>query len=180
MFGLIKKEDLKEVGISEKQFNLAIQEVTIQVFEKLKETHEDSKSYLKSLEKSNEERHRYTTHKIEEVDKKIEGEYISPQNWRAIEYARDKKAEDILKKQGIQLSLDDVIDNKTMVIDEIIETEMRLKKQYNQDLGSLKSKILVSLKKYLGMKGNAPNSHIKRKDVDISIDYIRNLRSSDL
>ena len=57
-------------------------------------------------------------------------------------------------------------------------SKQKAKEEYRHQLGKVKSKLLVKSKKHLGMKGNAPNNHIKRKDVDLAIQFIKDVRPS--
>lgn len=105
----------------------------------------------------------------------ITGEYVTPQDLIAIKYAITSKAEDFVEGLGIQLSLDDVL---TGDIYEMAKENKRQEQQKNYHIGKAKSKLLVLTKKSLGMKGNAPNNHIKRKDVDLAIQFIKDVRPS--
>jgi prophage antirepressor-like protein len=107
----------------------------------------------------------------------ITGEYVTPQDLIAIKYAITSKAEDFVEGLGIQLSLDDVL---TGDIYEMARENKRQEQQKNYHIGKTKSKLLVLTKKSLGMKGNAPNNHIKRKDVDLAIQFIKDVRPSQI
>ena len=56
----------------------------------------------------------------------------------------------------------------------------KAKEEYTYQLGKIKSRILVATKKSIGMKGNAPNNHIKRKDVDLAIQFIKDIRPTQI
>lgn len=116
---------------------------------------------------------------INDVDKKIEGEYVTPQDIDSIKYATQIKAEKLLKSSGRQLSLDDLL-SKSQNVYEQAEISKQHTQKYNYDLGRFKSRILVETKKSIGMKGNAPNNHIKRKDVDLAIQVINDIRRHEL
>lgn len=180
MFGLIKKEDLNAVGLSEKQLEDIVVSVAGQVVELMKREREDSISHIRKMESSNASRHEEVTSKIVEVDKKIEGEYVTPQDVKALKFAVEKRATFILQKQGVQLSLDTFADSLGLSMQEQADAHKKAQEQFNNDLGKVKAKIMVSVKKYLGMKGNSPNNHIKRKDVDMAIDYISYIKPRDV
>lgn len=107
----------------------------------------------------------------------ITGEYVTPQDLIAIKYAITSKAEDFVEGLGIQLSLDDVL---TGDIYEMARENKRQEQQKNYHIGKAKSKLLVLTKKHLGMKGNAPNNHIKRKDADLAIQFIKDVKPSQI
>lgn len=111
--------------------------------------------------------------KLEELNNKFEGEYVTPQDLLAIKYAVKDKAEETLKYQGLQMTIDSIGD--------VYEQAIAYKKAEEQEkfhIGKAKRKLLVLTKKHLGMKGNAPNNHIKRKDVDLAIQFINDVRLS--
>lgn len=111
--------------------------------------------------------------KLEELNNKFEGEYVTPQDLLAIKYAVKDKAEETLKYQGLQMTID--------TIGNVYEQAIAYKKAEEQEkfhIGKAKRKLLVLTKKHLGMKGNAPNNHIKRKDVDLAIQFIKDVRLS--
>ncbi|MCO4340782.1 phage antirepressor [Staphylococcus agnetis] len=105
----------------------------------------------------------------------VTGEYVTPQDIVAIQYAITNKAEKFVEGLGVQLSLEDVL---TGDIYEIARENKRQEQQKNYHIGKAKSRLLVLTKKHLGMKGNAPNNHIKRKDVDLAIQFIKDVRPS--
>lgn len=111
--------------------------------------------------------------KLEELNNKFEGEYVTPQDLLAIKYAVKDKAEATLKYQGLQMTID--------TIGDVYEQAVAYKKAEEQEkfhIGKAKRKLLVLTKKHLGMKGNAPNNHIKRKDVDLAIQFINDVKLS--
>ncbi|WP_281197332.1 antA/AntB antirepressor family protein [Staphylococcus felis] len=113
--------------------------------------------------------------KLDELNNKFEGEYVTPQDIDAIKFAIKSKAEQILGKAGIQVTIDEFL------IGDVYEQALankKAKEEYRYQLGKVKSKLIVKAKKHLGMKGNAPNNHIKRKDVDLAIQFIRDIRLS--
>lgn len=116
---------------------------------------------------------------LETIDKKIEGEYVTPQDLDAIQYATKVQAEKFLAKLGMQITLETLIDESQNIYEQALASK-KAKEQRRRDLGKFKSKILVSTKKELGMKGNAPNNHIKRKDVDMAIQFIKDIRPSQI
>lgn len=118
--------------------------------------------------------------KLDLIDNKLEGEYVTPQDIHAIQYAIKYKAEQILDSQGMQLSLETLLDMPNMDVYEQAQAHKKNKEEYRHALGKLKSSILVSLKKALDMKGNSPNNHIKRKNVDIAIQFIKDLKAKDV
>lgn len=119
------------------------------------------------------------TSRLETIDKKIEGEYVTPQDLDAIQYATKVQAEKFLDKLGMQITLETLIDDNQSIYQQALASK-KAKEQHRRDLGKFKSKILVATKKELGMKGNAPNNHIKRKDVDMAIQFIKDIRPSQI
>lgn len=105
----------------------------------------------------------------------VTGEYVTPQDILAIKYAITDKAERFVDGLGIQLSIEDVMVGD---IYEMARENKRQEQQKNYHIGKAKSRLLVLTKKHLGMKGNAPNNHIKRKDVDLAIQFIKDIRPS--
>lgn len=105
----------------------------------------------------------------------VTGEYVTPQDIVAIQYAITNKAEKFVEGLGVQLSLEDVMVGD---IYEMARENKRQEQQKNYHIGKAKSRLLVLTKKHLGMKGNAPNNHIKRKDVDLAIQFIKDVRPS--
>lgn len=119
-----------------------------------------------------------TTNQSKDLDylkQAVTGEYVTPQDIVAIKYAITNKAEKFVEGLGVQLSLDDVM---TVDIYELAKENKRQEQQKNYHIGKAKSRLLVLTKKHLGMKGNAPNNHIKRKDVDLAIQFIKDIRPS--
>lgn len=113
--------------------------------------------------------------KLDELNNKFEGEYVTPQDLLAIKYAVKDKAEETLKYQGLQMTID--------TIGDVYEQAIAYKKAEEQEkfhIGKAKRKLLVLTKKHLGMKGNAPNNHIKRKNVDLAIQFIKDVRLSEI
>lgn len=107
----------------------------------------------------------------------VTGEYVTPQDLIAIKYAVTSKAESFVEGLGVQLSLDEVLAGD---IYEMARENKRQEQQKKYHIGKAKSKLLVLTKKSLGMKGNAPNNHIKRKDVDLAIQFIKDVRPSQI
>lgn len=118
-----------------------------------------------------------TSNKLKEIKQTLTGEYVTPQDITAIKYMVKDKAEKYVDANGTQLTLEDVA---TTDIYELAQHNKRLKEQRRYDIGKAKSKILVATKKHLGMKGNAPNNHIKRRDVDRAIQFIKDMRYSEI
>ena len=119
-----------------------------------------------------------TTNQSKDLDylkQAVTGEYVTPQDIVAIKYAITNKAEKFVEGLGVQLSLDDVM---TGDVYELAKENKRQEQQKNYHIGKAKSRLLVLTKKHLGMKGNAPNNHIKRKDVDLAIQFIKDVRPS--
>ena len=119
-----------------------------------------------------------TTNQSKDLDylkQAVTGEYVTPQDIVAIKYAITNKAEKFVEGLGVQLSLDDVM---TGDVYELAKENKRQEQQKNYHIGKAKSRLLVLTKKRLGMKGNAPNNHIKRKDVDLAIQFIKDIRPS--
>lgn len=118
-----------------------------------------------------------TSNELKEIKQTLTGEYVTPQDITAIKYMVKDKAEKYVDASGTQLTLEDVT---TTDIYELAQHNKRLKEQRRYDVGKAKSKILVATKKHLGMKGNAPNNHIKRRDVDRAIQFIKDMRNSEI
>lgn len=118
-----------------------------------------------------------TSNELKEIKQTLTGEYVTPQDITAIKYMVKDKAEKYVDANGTQLTLEDVA---TTDIYELAQHNKRLKEQRRYDIGKAKSKILVATKKHLGMKGNAPNNHIKRRDVDRAIQFIKDMRYSEI
>lgn len=117
------------------------------------------------------------TNELQEIKQTLTGEYVTPQDIDAIKFVTKDKAEKTVDSFGVQVTLDDAL---TTDIYELAQLNKRQKEQRRHDVGRIKSKIMVATKKYLGMKGNAPNNHIKRKDVDRAIQFIKDLRYSEI
>lgn len=118
-----------------------------------------------------------SNNKLDDLNNKFEGEYVTPQDIDAIKFTVKSKAEQLLQNEGLQMTLD------TLLIGDVYEQALankKMKEEYRYQLGKAKSKLLVATKKELGMKGNAPNNHIKRKDVDVAIQFIKDIRSSQI
>lgn len=118
-----------------------------------------------------------SNNKLDDLNNKFEGEYVTPQDIDAIKFTVKSKAEQLLQNEGLQMTLD------TLLIGDVYEQALankKMKEEYRYQLGKAKSKILVATKKELGMKGNAPNNHIKRKDVDLAIQFIKDIRPSQI
>lgn len=115
--------------------------------------------------------------KLEELNNKFEGEYVTPQDIDAIKFAVKAKAEQKLNSVGLQITLEEVLIGD--VYEQAIANK-KAKEEYTYQLGKIKSRLLVLTKKHLGMKGNAPNNHIKRKDVDMAIQHIKDLKASQI
>lgn len=107
----------------------------------------------------------------------VTGEYVTPQDLIAIKHVIANKAEKFVDNMGVQLSLEDMLIGDVY---EIAKENKRRKQQRNNDVGLVKRKILVATKKYLGMKGNAPNNQIKRKNSDLAIQFIKDIRPSQI
>lgn len=118
-----------------------------------------------------------SNNKLDDLNNKFEGEYVTPQDIDAIKFTVKSKAEQLLQNEGLQMTLD------TLLIGDVYEQALankKMKEEYRYQLGKAKSKLLVATKKELGMKGNAPNNHIKRKDVDVAIQFIKDIRASQI
>ncbi|ASN69426.1 hypothetical protein 7F15_32 [uncultured Caudovirales phage] len=118
-----------------------------------------------------------SNNKLDMLNSKFEGEYVTPQDIDAIKFAIKAKAEQTLENIGLQMTLD------TLLVGDVYEQAIankKAKEEYTYQLGKIKSRILVATKKSIGMKGNAPNNHIKRKDVDLAIQFIKDVRSSQI
>lgn len=127
------------------------------------------------INQNNTHNHIQTNFKLETIDRKIEGEYVTPQDLDAIKFATKVRAEKLISETGVQMTID------TISFGDIYEqarANKLAKEKYKYDVGRLKSKIMVAVKKHLKMKGNAPNNHIKRKDVDTCIEFIKKYRNN--
>lgn len=119
----------------------------------------------------------HTSNELKEIKQTLTGEYVTPQDIDAIKFVTKDKAEKTVDSFGVQVTLDDAL---TTDIYELAQLNKRQKEQRRHDVGRIKSKIMVATKKHLGMKGNAPNNHIKRKDVDRAIQFIKDMRYSEI
>lgn len=118
-----------------------------------------------------------SNNKLDMLNSKFEGEYVTPQDIDAIKFAIKAKAEQTLENVGLQMTLD------TLLVGDVYEQAIankKAKEEYTYQLGKIKSRILVATKKSIGMKGNAPNNHIKRKDVDLAIQFIKDIRPTQI
>lgn len=118
-----------------------------------------------------------SNNKLDMLNSKFEGEYVTPQDIDAIQFAIKAKAEQTLENVGLQMTLD------TLLVGDVYEQAIankKAKEEYTYQLGKIKSRILVATKKSLGMKGNAPNNHIKRKDVDLTIQFIKDIKPTQI
>lgn len=118
----------------------------------------------------------HTNERLDSIDNRLEGEYVTPQDLEAIKYTVKHKAEQIIDREGMQLTLETILDMPNMTVYEQAEAHKKRKEEYQYFLGKLKAKIMVSIKKSLGLKGNAPNNHIRRKDVDKAIQHVKDIR----
>lgn len=115
--------------------------------------------------------------KLEDLNNKFEGEYVTPQDIDAIKFAIKAKSEQTLETVGLQMTID------TLLVGDVYEQAMankKAKEEYRYQLGKVKRQLFVATKKHLGMKGNAPNNHIKRKDADLAIQFIKDVRPSQI
>lgn len=115
--------------------------------------------------------------KLEDLNNKFEGEYVTPQDIDAIKFAVKAKSEQTLENVGLQMTID------TLLVGDVYEQAMankKAKEEYRYQLGKVKRQLFVATKKHLGMKGNAPNNHIKRKDADLAIQFIKDVKPSQI
>ena len=115
--------------------------------------------------------------KLEALNDKFEGEYVTPQDIDAIKFAVKAKSEQTLENVGLQMTID------TLLVGDVYEQAMankKAKEEYRYQLGKVKRQLFVATKKHLGMKGNAPNNHIKRKDADLAIQFIKDVKPSQI
>lgn len=131
------------------------------------------------IKASNNQYHEHTSQKLETIDKKIEGEYATPQDIDAIKYAIKVRAENFMYGLGLQLTIESININNDDIYEQA-QVNKRQKQQYRHDLGKVKSSILVEMKKRIGMKGNDPNNRIKRKNVDMAIQSINDIKRNDI
>lgn len=109
-----------------------------------------------------------TQKKIDQVERKIESKYISPQELSALESLVDKKASKYVNdKKGIQLNIDVFLNYDQ-------EGLVKYQKLINDEVGKTKSKIWVDLhKKCLEQKGTTPKNRILSTQVEQAFDYVR-------
>ncbi|ULG73183.1 hypothetical protein [Macrococcus brunensis] len=176
MFGLMKRETMQEIGMTEQQVSRFMEYIQPALIEGVKVAMEDNRKATHQIIRTQKD----TNERISAIDAKIEGEYVSPQDITAIDFAIENRASEFLDKQGLQLTIENILDLPNMDIREQVVRRKKIERQRKNDLGRLKSKILVEVRKYLGMKGNAPKNHIKRKDVDRAIQFIKDLRYSEI
>lgn len=179
MFGLVKQEEfnkqMQEMGFNETQVT--------QIQEVMKIHHENMAHLLSTFQKDNVERGEKHSEGLKVLDGKVESmrnQYVTPDELDTIISFIESKSVKLVENNGVQLSLESLNFDKEMTAHEQIQAYKNLEKQFNRDVGTTKSKILVSVKKYLGMKGNAKNSSFKSKDVDRAIQYIRDLKIKDV
>ncbi|GAA3722922.1 hypothetical protein GCM10022378_11210 [Salinicoccus jeotgali] len=184
MFGVRKQEQAME------EYNLTVADLDkgiMAVLEAFKERNDELVRHLKMNDRREERRHELNKEEfgkvrkdIETVDEKHSKKYAEPWEVDAIKNAVSDKAELFVRRNGVQLTLDAITPVGHMTLEEITIKRNAAEKQFRKDLRAVKSKILVSTKKYLGMKGNARNDHIRSVDVDRATRYIKSLTAKDI
>lgn len=87
---------------------------------------------------------RVSNEKLDALNNKFEGEYVTPQDIDAIKFTIKSKAEQILESFGLQITLD------TLLIGDMYEQAIankKAKEEYRYQLGKVKSRLLVLTKK---------------------------------
>lgn len=172
MFGLVTKEDLNQVGISEK----SVEELFLKFVEFMKVENEEVRNIVQASEKKN------TKHLsvIETQVTELKNDEVTTQSLKAFNACVTKKAKELVTKNGIQLSIESVYDPRTMTVEEKLKINKAFEESYNKDVGKVKQTIKSSVKKYLGMKGNAPDKTLKQIDMDLADKYVRSLKAKDV
>ena len=78
------------------------------------------------------------------------------------------------------MTIDVYNEENNLDIYEQVDAKEKQDAQYKRDLGKCKNKILKSVLKYAGYKGNASYRDIKKRDLNRMLDYILNLKSSQI
>lgn len=179
MSNLMKSNDynaLQQLGFSEKEIMLMVRSIVHQVAEKLNEQSED----IRKAVKAKDEEHGRHLKVIEGQYNNLKNDEVTTQSLNGLNNIIRQRAKEIVSKNGIQISLESFYDPKTMTADEKIKMDKNFQETFNRDVGKVSSAIKVSLKKYLGMKGNAPDKTFKQVDVDTAHKYVSKIKSKDL
>ncbi|MCG2434293.1 hypothetical protein K4Q79_10585 [Staphylococcus epidermidis] len=112
--------------------------------------------------------------------KSIKGEFFEGKEENSLKDAIELKAKQIIDKKGFQMTIDSFVKENTLDTFQRSAIEEKINTQYRSDLGKYKNKILKSTLKYAGYKGNSSYKHIKKRDLDRMLKYIKNLRASDI
>lgn len=149
------------------------------VFEQQQENHEDTQKALRATYKQNTQ----ISSKLDETNKRIEnveGEFFEGKEEKALKHTIEKKAKQIVDKKGVQMTIDVYNEENNLNIYEQVDAKEKQDAQYKRDLGKCKNKILKSVLKYAGYKGNASYRDIKKRDLNRMLDYILNLKASQI
>lgn len=147
------------------------------IFEQQQENHEDTQKALRATYKQNTQ----ISSKLDETNKRIEnveGEFFEGKEEKALKHTIEKKAKQIVDKKGVQMTIDVYNEENNLNIYEQVDAKEKQDAQYKRDLGKCKNKILKSVLKYAGYKGNASYRDIKKRDLNRMLDYILNLKAS--
>lgn len=147
------------------------------IFEQQQENHEDTQKALRATYKQNTQ----ISSKLDETNKRIEnveGEFFEGKEEKALKHTIEKKVKQIVDKKGVQMTIDVYNEENNLNIYEQVDAKEKQDAQYKRDLGKCKNKILKSVLKYAGYKGNASYRDIKKRDLNRMLDYILNLKAS--
>lgn len=180
------EEQMKEMGFNKMQIR-QISEITRKQQEDNQHHLEQMYHLLQSFQKDNKNHHEqmaksHTSHLkvVENQFNQLKNDEVTTQALNGLNNAVKQKAKEIVSKSGIQISLESYFDPKTMTADEKIRMDKNFQETFNRDVGKVSSAIKVSLKKYLGMKGNAPDKTFKQVNMDLAHKYVNKLKAKDL
>lgn len=180
------KQLSKETGLEPQQINQIVNATVTTMlgemkgyFEQQQENHEDTQKALRVTYKQGSQ----ISNKLDETNQrieKVEGEFFEGKEERALKHTIEKKSKQIVDKKGVQMTIDVYNEENNLDIYEQVDAKEKQDAQYKRDLGKCKNKILKSVLKYAGYKGNASYRDIKKRDLNRMLDYILNLKSSQI
>lgn len=180
------KQLSKETGLEPQQINQIVNATVTTMlgemkgfFEQQQENHEDTQKALRVTYKQGSQ----ISNKLDETNQrieKVEGEFFEGKEEKALKHTIEKKAKQIVNKKGVQMTIDVYNEENNLDIYEQVDAKEKQDAQYKRDLGKCKNKILKSVLKYAGYKGNASYRDIKKRDLNRMLDYILNLKSSQI
>lgn len=180
------KQLSKETGLEPQQINQIVNATVTTMlgemtgyFEQQQENHEDTQKALRVTYKQGSQ----ISNKLDETNQrieKVEGEFFEGKEERALKHTIEKKSKQIVDKKGVQMTIDVYNEENNLDIYEQVDAKEKQDAQYKKDLGKCKNKILKSVLKYAGYKGNASYRDIKKRDLNRMLDYILNLKSKQI